>query len=289
MDILYKPWEILYRPLSDKQKILLRYWIRFGRFPDLKNPVTYTEKIQARKLYNRDPRLPLCADKVLVKDFVSQKLGAEWVIPTLFNGPHLPPRSERTWGMPFVIKANNGSGWNIFVRNEAERDWKKIEKKIECWLGKKYGLDLGEWHYSEIKPQVLVEPFISGNNRAPSDYKIFVFEGVPACIQMDIDREKNHKRVFFDTAWNKLNVFYVYPHETQPIPKPASLDKMLKAAAILGKDFSFVRVDFYEIGERPYFGEMTFYPTSGFEKFDPPDFDKALGEMWKQKEKPDFY
>lgn len=267
--------------LSDRQKIILNYWLRFGRLPNLKHPTTYTEKIQARKLYDRDPRLPLYSDKVLVKDFVSKTLGDAWVIPTLYSGPHLPPRSERTWKLPYVIKANHGSGWNIFVRDEADRDWDKIEKQVEGWLGKRYGVDLGEWLYSQIEPQVLVEPFISPTHQSPADYKFFVFDGVPYCIQVDIDRETAHKRIFYDTSWNKMDVVYVYPHGNKPVARPASLDRMLDAAAKLGKGFPFVRVDLYEVAGKPYFGEMTFYPTSGIEKLEPASFDKLLGEKWK--------
>lgn len=256
------------------------YFSAHGRYPNIRKPKLFTEKIQHRKLYDKDQRFSLCADKVLVKDYVHGRLGADILIPTLYSGERLPPPAQRTWPLPFVIKTNHGSSFNIFVRQDSDLDWPAIEAKLAIYLAIDFGAYLKEWHYSKIVRQILIEPFLSEDGELPVDYKIFVFGGTPEYIQVDTDRESAHKRIFFDVGWKPQTFQFTYPLETKPIDRPSSLDTMLSAAAVLGRDFDFVRVDFYEIGGRPYFGEMTFTPEAGFGKFDPPEIDTLFGEMW---------
>lgn len=249
-------------------------------FRALVRPVTFNEKVQRMKIFNRDPRLPERENKILVKEFVRKKLGSEWVTPILWQGENLPPLAQRTWPIPFVIKANNGCGWNVFVRQKSDLDWNRIEKLTEEWHRTQFGADLGEWLYGEIKPALLVEPFIGGHSDLPIDYKLWVFRGKVQFIQVDTDREHAHKRTMFDRNWNPLPFTLVYPQDARSIPKPASLNLMIEAAEILVEDFPFVRVDFYEISGRPKFGEMSFYPESGFGSFDPPDWNAKVGQLW---------
>ncbi len=212
------------------------------------------------------------------------KLGVEWVVPTLWSGEQLPPREERTWPLPFVVKMNSGSGWNIFVRSEAERDWDKIEKSYENWASERFGHYMGEWLYSQIKPKVIVEPFLGATNDLPFDYKLWVFGGRVEFIHVDTDREAAPKRAFFDRSWNRLP-FAIdlerHPLELREIPRPSSLEQMIAGAEALAEDLPFVRVDLYEIGKKPVFGEMTFYPGSGIGRVHPPEFDKIIGALWK--------
>lgn len=244
-------------------------------------PKTFNEKIQRVKIFNRNPRLPQREDKILVKDFVREKLGSAWVTPTLWHGEYLPPLEQRTWPIPFVIKANNGCGWNFFVRHEADLDWSRIESLAAEWRRSPFGVDIGEWLYGEIKPALLVEPFIGEATTAPIDYKLWTFGGKVKIIQVDTDREHDHKRVMFDTDWCRLPFTLIYPPDPRPIQKPASLDSMIKAAEVLAEDFPFVRIDFYEVANRPRFGEMSFYPESGFGRFDPPEWDIKVGQFWQ--------
>ncbi len=271
---------IILKLVSNRNLIIIRYFMVFRKFPNLKKPVTFSEKIQNRKLFVLDKRFTEYSDKINVKVFVEKKLGKKWIIPTIFSGPSLPPVDERNWIFPFVIKASHGSGWNIFIRRKEDCDWLKIEKQVDRWLSSKFGVLQGEHLYWNIKPQILIEPFVSKNNELPIDYKIFVFNGKPFCVQIDTGRENNHKRVFYDINWKKINMSLCFPIETLSIDKPSSLPDMLNAASILALDFPFVRIDFYDIEGVPYFGEMTFYPGSGFEKFNPISYDKMFGEKW---------
>lgn len=265
--------------LGPKMAVRLRYYHGFKRFPNLTNPQTFNEKINAYKFMGDRYNFAMYADKVAVKDYITAKIGAKHVIPTLYAGETLPPREERTWALPYVIKMNHGSGWNILVRTEAERNWDEIEKKIAKWSKLTFGRDTGEVHYSKIRPMVLVEEFISTEpGILPKDYKIFVFNGKTEFIEVISDREHNHAACFYNTTWQKLHFSL---SDSKPyagdIQKPTTMDTMVSLAETLAADFPFVRVDFYDVNGHIYLGEMTFTPSAGFAKFTPSAYDVHFG------------
>lgn len=283
--IKYGAHDILSRAIfslfSEKASIKLQYFLRLHRFPNLKQPRTLTEKIQYRKLYDRDPRIPQLVDKVLVKEFVRDLLGPEWIIPTLWSGRTLPPRDKRDWQTPYVLKANHGSGWNVFVYDQSIVDWPSIERTCKLWLLGRYKPYSGQWAYLRTDPQLLVESYMGSVKELPIDYKFFVFSGKVHFIQVDTDRRNEHKRVFFDNSWRRQPFTIAFPTDTRQINPPASLGRMIQAAERLSEGFSFTRVDFYEFDAQPKFGEMTFYPESGFFKVWPPEYDWQLGKLWQ--------
>lgn len=254
----------------------VRYFKSYQRWPELDHPVRFSEKCQALKLMR--PDLGRFVDKVAVKHFVRDRIGDEHVIPTLFSGPELPPLGERTWPVPYVIKTNHGSGGNIFVRESP--DWSAIEARLAEMLACDFSAISGETFYGSIERQVLVEPFIADGPELPLDYKIFICAGEPQFIQVDTDREHGHKRVFFDCDWNRLPIRLGYPDDPRPIARPQQLEQMLELAKTLASGFGFVRVDFYEVGGRLLFGELTFTPESGLMRFDPESVDMQLGARW---------
>jgi len=251
---------------------------QIGRLPKLIFPKSFNEKILHRRLFDRDSRIPNLIDKAKIKDFVRQQLGDEWITPSLYEGEDLPPLAERNWPVPFVVKATHGSHMNAFVRSPTDmtgETWREIEASIKKWKAEDYG----RWPYTIMQKWILVEPFI-GNGDPPADYKIFVFGGHAHYIQVDLDRFGIHKRVLFDRDWNKQPFTYRYPSDDREVERPSSLDSMIEAAETLGRDFSFVRVDFYEIDQMPRFGEMTFFPHSGLARFHPDEYDFRLGALW---------
>jgi hypothetical protein len=264
---------------SQKTAINIRFFHAFGKFPNLKTPTTFNEMINAYKL-DQGFDFATYADKVAVKDFVKEKLGEEFLIPTLFAGKNLPPLEERTWKLPYIIKMNNCSGWNIFVRNESERNWAVIEKKISDWQSKVFGNDTGEAHYGKIEPQILIEEFITEkDNLSPFDYKIYVLNGKAEFLEIDMDRETNSRECYYDVNWNKMPFGVGCPIICNTEAKrPENLAMMLNFAETLAKDFPFVRVDFYEVNGKIFFGEMTFFPGAGYTRFYPDQYDKIYGE-----------
>lgn len=260
------------------------FWRALGYLPRLKNPRTFNEKILYRKFYERDNRMPDLMDKVKVKEFVASQLGPEWVIPTLWTGTALPPREERNWPTPYVIKPNHRSGHIIFVRCPHDVDWPSIEQECANWmLQPPHGSALYEWAYGEIRPQIIVEEYIGDETAPPLDFKFYAFDGRVEFLHVDTDRYSNHKRVFYNTKWERQDFSLHFPLEQRSIPKPASFEQMVNAARMLSSGWSFVRVDLYEINGQPKFGELTFYPGSGIERFSPEKWDFVFGELWRYR------
>jgi hypothetical protein len=257
------------------------YLAAFGHSPRFFFAKTFNEKVQRRKILDRDPRLPLCSDKVFVKNFVAEKLGPGWTTPTIWHGPSLPPLHERIWPLPFVLKANHGYGMNIFVRSANDLNWPQIETLCAKWLSEIYGASQAEWAYYNIKRQLLVEPFLGSVDSFPNDYKFWTFHGRVEFIEVNIDRARRQKRAMFDRKWKWLPFNIFGPPEEHQMNQPQSLERMIRAAETLSEGISFVRVDFYEINGTPRFGEMTFYPSSGLGCFDPPEYDVIVGGLWR--------
>lgn len=254
-------------------RINLTYLVRHGQLPNLACPRLFNELVQLRKLTDRDARLPRLADKVLVKHFVADRLGDDWVVPTLWQGPELPAVSE--WSAPIVVKSRHGCNQCIFLRSD-DHDWSSVVRRANGWTSARYGFWLDEWLYSQIKPGVLVEPFIGDGQELPIDYKLFVFGGHVEYVQVHLGRERRHRWIVFDRCWTRLTPG---DHDLQ-LSRPKSLSRMIDAAETLALGFDFVRVDMYEINERPLFGEMTFYPGSGLGSFSPRSLDAAMGAHW---------
>ena len=269
--IFYKIIEQL--PL--KAKISILYYKSHGRLPDLSNPRKYTEKIQARKLSERD--FSRFVDKVLVKDFVRNRCGEQLIIPTLYSGERLPSREQRNWKIPYVIKTNHASGTNIFVTDEP--DWPEIEKTVEQFLSHSLGRASGELFYDKINKQVLVEPMVGDGKDLPIDYKFFVFNGVVEHIQVDTNRHGNHCRSLYSPDWNKLAIVHERSNHVD-VKRPDTLNEMILTAQSLGAGMGFVRIDLYENNNTVLFGELTFTPGSGFTCFTPSAYDEYLGSKW---------
>lgn len=254
-------------------RVRLCYLVRHQRILHLDNPTRFNELVQRRKLENHDVRMVTSADKVAVKDHVAALLGPEWIIPTLWSGDILP--DSPPCAPPFVVKARHGSNQNIYVR-DAVADWSYIRTRAARWMRGPYGQLLDEWLYRHIPLGLLVEPFVGEEGQLPIDYKIFVFGGRATYVQVHLDREKRHRWIVFDRAWNRVSALTEDAHPK----RPDTLDRMLDAAETLARGFDFVRCDFYEIAGKPLFGEMTFYPGSGLDKFTPVELDVVFGQHW---------
>jgi hypothetical protein len=251
-----------------------------GFIPNLKNPTMLSEKIQYRKLYERDPRMPRLTDKVAVKEHVSSLLGPDWIVPIIWSGRTLPPLEERDWPTPYVLKANHGSGWNIFIWSAADQRWNEIETTVRGWLGQVYGQHLHEWLYKEIEPQLLIEPYIGPSpNVFPINYRFLVFDGYAPYLVVNSE-EQGGLNSIYDRNWKYQAANWGWPGRPQYLPRPHSFSQMISAAESLGKGFPFVRIDFYEMADKPFFGEMTFYPCSGLRPIRPRKFDRLLGDYW---------
>ena len=253
-----------------RARVGLVYWWRHGRWPALDQPRRFTEWVQWRKLNDRNPERARLTDKSHSKCVAAAALGEDFIVPTLWQGRQLPVVAP--WPLPFVVKANHGCGQIVVVRTAA--DYQRARRIAPQWLNRAYGGWLDEWHYRGARRLILVEPFIGEHNSLPVDYKIYVFGGRAAMVQVHEGRGVRHCWHQYDCGWQPLS------NGAGTATAPLSLPAMLAAAERLGSGHDFVRVDFYEIDGAPLFGEFCLYPGSGLDRFDPFSLDDWLGAQW---------
>lgn len=268
-------------PLPDEWVIQIQYFRAFRRFADLRRPRTLNEKINWRKLHQRDPRFTQFADKAAVKKEVARLVGGEHVIPTLWTGEMPENIPFHDIDPPYVIKTTHGCGGNIFVRRREDVDKKMIVAALERQLKRPHGRQKREWGYYDIPRKIIIEPMIEiPGGKAPEDYKFFVYHGRAHFIQVDADRHENHQRTFYDRDWNLLPLTTSRARMGRPLPKPPRFDEMIELAELIGAAFDFVRVDLYCTVHMVFFGEATFYPSGGYSKRSPEIWDLKFGEPW---------
>jgi hypothetical protein len=180
----------------------------------------------------------------------------------------------------FVLKATHGSGWNVFCKDRQSFDWEKAQRRLREWLKQDFYHIGFEWPYHCVPPRIVAEHFLKDPDHEDLlDYKIFCFDGKPSMIQVDVDRFSNHTRAMFDTEWRQLPFSLAYPCPSVNVAQPSNLPEMLCLAEALSRDLPFVRVDLYSVQGTIYFGEMTMFPGAGYERFEPGEWDKRLGDM----------
>ncbi|MGB3847596.1 MAG: ATP-grasp fold amidoligase family protein [Sphingopyxis sp.] len=257
------------------QRVAFLYALRHRRLPDLTNPTRFTELVQLRKLNDRSPLQRLLMDKLAAKRLASEQVGADWIVPTLWQGeflPHVIP-----FAVPSIVKARHGCNqYRIFETFPDCDSWEQIRRAARRWQRRDYGRWLDEWAYRNVPRGVLAEPLLGGARPLPVDYKIYVFGGVATHVQVHLGRGVRHRWILHDRSWRQL-----MPAADQPSP-PASLGAMLEAAEALAGTMAFVRIDFYEIDGRPLFGECCLYPGSGLDPFAADWIDVELGSLWKE-------
>lgn len=254
-----------------------------GRWPDLARPQSFNEKLQWRKLHDRRSILPLMIDKVAVKALLVERLEAhDWLIPTLWTGPRLDADTLAALPAPYVIKPNHASGRILFNRSDCA-DLTALAERANAMLREPHPRFLREWPYGQVSPQLLVEPFIGADLKVPYDYKLYAFHGRVRFIQVDTDREHNHKRALYDPQWRRLPFQFEINQQRLPLARPTQLARMIDfVERIAGEfDMDFIRADLYEVDGRAWFGELTPFPSSGFARFDPPSADFAIGRFWR--------
>lgn len=258
------------RFLPDKSYIKLYYRLRVGRKLNMDNPVTLNEKLQWLKFNYRFPLQSIVSDKLLVRDYIKEKIGEEYLIPLLGSWKEFDDIDFSLLPEKFVLKCNHDSGGLVVCTNKDKLNQLKAKNKIEKSLKNNFFYIGREYQYRNIKPMILCEKFISDNGKVPMDYKIYCFNGVPDVILVCRDRfSKNTHRAsyfFFDQEWNFQPLDKGDENlQDIDIPKPENLDKMIEIAAKLSKDFLFARIDLYNINGKIYFGEITLSPNSGFD------------------------
>lgn len=267
---------------DDKEYISRQFECRMGYKLDLNNPQTFNEKLQWLKLYDRKPEYTQMVDKYEVKNYVADQIGDEYIIPTFGVYNFFDEIEFEKLPKQFVLKCTHDSGSTILVDNKETFDYENAKRKLQYALGNNLYWIGREWTYKDVPPRIIVEKYMCSPDSI-IDYKFMCFQGEPKVIFTCTGRcEKDGLKVtFFDTDWNKLNFERHYPSSCKEIKRPQNLKLMIQISKKLSEGFSFVRVDFYEIKGRVYFGELTFFPGNGMEEFEPVEWDYILGEWIK--------
>jgi len=252
---------------------------------DLERPESFSHKLVWKRRFDRNPLLPVIADKYTVRRYVEDVLGPERAAQVLIPLLHVTddPRDVPFDSLPdsFMFKASHGSGMNMVVRHLRPEDRKGLVRLARGWLKRPYGVFDHQWAYTVSHRRLLVEELLLDEyGKPPADYKFFMIHGVCRMIEVDSDRFEGHKVNLYDRDWNMLDVVLTFPHDGK-VTRPGNLDEMLALAEELSRDFDFIRVDLYSHQGRVYFGELTDYPGAGTERFDPVSFDFELGSHWK--------
>lgn len=262
----------------------IRYKEVFGKELDLDNPKTFNEKLMWLKLrkYAQDSLVSQCSDKYAVREYV-EKCGLSetlngligvWDRASDIEWEKLPDR--------FAIKCNHGCGYNLICQDKSDFDIKKATEQLDAWMKDDFWKEYAEVHYKTIPKKIICEEYLEGKGNAlPVDFKIYCFNGKPEYIGNFIERDlvtDEILRGYFDLNWNPSPVF---KGEMKPelFERPKSLEKMLEYAEVLAKPFPFVRVDFYEVDGKIYFGELTFTPTGCLATYYTDEAQLELGEL----------
>ena len=270
----------------DKLYLSLRFRLQMGKWIDWKNPTTFNEKLQWLKLYYRKPEFTIMVDKYAVKRYVADKIGEQYIIPTL--GVWENPKDIEWEKLPeqFVLKTTDGGGGcGVVICTEKSKlnvadTLKKLDDKTH------YFSSFREWPYINVKKQIIAEKFMSSqHSSAPADlddYKYYCFDGEPKYCQVIRDRHTKETIDFYDMEWKHQQFVGLNPkckNGNIPVEKPKHLDDMIRVCRELSKGIPFVRVDLYVIDDNEYFGELTFYPAGGFGRFSPEEWNEKIGDL----------
>lgn len=291
MNIIKNPWVLLYalflrigRFIPDKLYLSVLYRRIMRKRINWNNPKTFNEKLQWLKLNDRKPIYTTMVDKYEAKEYVSKIIGSEYIIPTIGVYNSFDEIDFSTLPNQFVIKCTHDSGGTYVCRDKSQIDINSIRRKINKSLKSNYYYNYREWPYKKVEPRIIIEEYIEDETGDIADYKFSCFDGKAHNVMICYDRKSNDtKFYFFNRKWEllKYNKRGLSVPENFTIPKPKELNKMFDIAEKLSQSIPYVRIDLYNIKGRIYFGEITFYPQSGFDSNLLEETDKLFGDLIK--------
>ena len=268
--------------MPDEAYLKCMYKAYLGKKLNLKNPQTFNEKLQWLKLYDRKREYIKIVDKFEVKEYISDKIGKEYIIPTLGVWDKFDDIDFDALPKQFVLKCTHDSGSVVICRDKSKFDAEAAKKKLARKLKSNLFWHGREWPYKNVKPRIIAEQFMEDEKTSElRDYKFFFFDGAVKALFIATDRQKEGEEVkfdFFDPDFNRLQFRQGHPNATVLPDKPLCFEKMKELAAKLSVGIPHVRVDFYEVNGKIYFGEMTFFHFCGIVPFNPEEWDKKFGD-----------
>jgi hypothetical protein len=265
--------------IPDDVYVKWQYKKTLGKELNLTSPVSFNEKLQWLKLNWKDKVLTTCADKYAVREYVKDRIGDHILIRLYGVYDGVEDIFLENLPESFVLKVTHGSGQNILCKNKKDVDWAYEFAFLKIYLANNHYYFGREFPYKNIVPRIICEELLDDGGKVPKDYKFYCFNGQPHFVEVHFDRYGQRKNNLYDMNWNLLPVEMTYPRYMGDVSKPESFEEMISYAKTLAKDMPFVRVDFYNFNYKVYFGEMTFYPACGMDKFSPENYDDIFGSM----------
>lgn len=276
-----------YDKMDDETFLKMAYKRKFGKELDLKKPVTFNEKLQWLKLYDRKPEYTTMVDKYEAKAYIANKIGKNYVVPTLGVWKSFDDIDFEELPNAFVLKCTHDSGGLVVCKDKSKLNKKSARQKINKSLTSNYFRGGREWPYKNVMPRIIAEPLLKddatkeGEQECLTDYKFFCFNGVPKIAYISKDKAENPTTDFFDMDYKHLSIRMKDPNSDVLPEKPIRFDEMKKIAAVLSQGFPHLRVDFYCANGKLYVGELTFYHCSGFAQIQPEEWAVKMGN-WIQ-------
>lgn len=245
------------------------YRLKFKHKLNLEEPQTFNEKLQWLKLNNKNPLYSKLVDKYEVRECIKNKIGEEFLIPMIGIYDRFEDIDFEKLPNRFVLKCTHDSGSVIICKDKEKFDEKSAKRELTKALKRNFYYDAREWPYKNVKPRIIVEEYMEDSRGELTDYKFYSFDGKCDYVMTCVDRMNDKvKFIYYDKNW-KLQKDLSYDGlkygDSIKVERPKNLDKMFELASKLSEDIPFVRVDFYEVSGKLYFGELTFYPTGGFD------------------------
>lgn len=277
--------------ISDERYLKLLFKDRMGYRLNLKNPKTFNEKLQWLKLHNRRSEYTTMVDKYEAKKYVAERIGDEYIIPTLGVWEKFDDIDFDSLPEQFVLKCTHDSGGLVICRDKSKLDKEKARVKIERSLNNNYYWHGREWPYKDVNPRIIAEKYMEDNaTQELRDYKFFCFGGEMKVMFIASERHNETTETrfdFFDRQFQHLDFRNGHPNADVLPAKPEKFEEMCELAEKLAGDIPLLRVDFYEVNRRIYFGELTFSHWSGMMPFEPKEWDQKLGDWIKLPEQED--
>lgn len=281
---IYLPIQFeLSKLVPDRIYLEHRYKRLMGKKLNLNPPITFNEKLNWMKLYDRNPIYTRLADKYSAREYVKEKIGDEYLVPLLGVWDTVQDIKIDSLPNSFVLKCTHDSGSYIICKDKASFNLDEAKKKLQKALKTNYFYYSREWAYKNIKPRIIAEKYLEDlNDRETRDYKFFLFDGEPRFFYIATDRGIGRTKFdFYDMNFEHLNVRQHYPNASKELHAPKNFNKMVELARVLASGLRHVRVDFYEVNGKIYFSEFTFYNNGGITAFEPDDWDYRFGEWMK--------
>lgn len=285
-------WMRSNKMLPDKLYLSVLFRLTMGYWINWRTPKTFSEKLQWLKLYNRKPEYTQMVDKFAVKEYVAKLIGKEYVIPTLGVWDRVEDIDFDTLPNQFVLKTTHGGGGGgvVVCKDKANFDYNAAKIKLQKSMNSDIYRNFREWPYKHVQKRIIAEKYLNelGFNDLP-DYKFYCFDGIPRYCQVIRDRNTKETIDFYDMEWNHMPFYGLNPigahsvikNGISPVPLPLHLDRLIAVCEKLSKNIPFSRIDLYVVGNKEYFGEITFYPMSGLGEFYPKEWNYILGSWIK--------